>query len=44
LDNIDLNLSSIENKDDGTLLDYSVGDRLEVFGSKLEIKIPSKNK
>ncbi|XP_026811810.1 leukotriene A-4 hydrolase [Rhopalosiphum maidis] len=41
LDNIDLNVISITNKDDGTLLDYSIGDRLEVFGSKLEIKIPS---
>lgn len=40
LDNLDLNVTSVINRDDGASLEYSIGNRLEVFGAKMEIKIP----
>ncbi|VVC29461.1 Peptidase M1, leukotriene A4 hydrolase/aminopeptidase C-terminal,Armadillo-type [Cinara cedri] len=44
LDNLDLNVISVVNKNDSVPLEYSIGNRLEVFGSKIEIKIPSDKK
>lgn len=40
LDNLDLNILSVTNRNNGALLEYSIGERLDVFGSKMEIKIP----
>lgn len=40
MDNLNLIVTSVTNKDDGASLEYSIGDCLEVFGSKMEIKIP----
>uniref|UniRef100_A0A2S2QJB2 Leukotriene A-4 hydrolase n=1 Tax=Sipha flava TaxID=143950 RepID=A0A2S2QJB2_9HEMI len=40
LDNLDLNIISVINKDDGSSLEFTIGDSLKVFGSKIEIKLP----
>lgn len=40
MDNLDLNVISVVNRDNGASLEYSIGDRLDVFGCKIEIKIP----
>ncbi|XP_050524894.1 leukotriene A-4 hydrolase [Daktulosphaira vitifoliae] len=40
LDILDLNVVSIINRDNGSALEYTIGDRLDVFGSKLEVQIP----